>query len=85
MRRALEVSTKGRVLRCPCGYRMEASNDGALHGMLRDHIEQEHPYTDAPPKEWLKERVSWAAYSFEYMRVGTQDGPKEEGFGPEPY
>lgn len=76
---------KARVLRCPCGQRIQASNDGALHGILRGHIEREHPYADAPPEERVKKMVSSAVYGFEYMPLEAQDGLKEEGFGPEPY
>lgn len=80
-----EVAIKARVLRCPCGERMQASDDGALHMMLRDHVEREHPYTDGPPDEQVKAMVSWAAYGFEYVPVGPHDGLEDEGFGPEPY
>ena len=78
--------TKARVLRCPCGVRMQASNDAALHAMLREHIERQHPYTDeAPPEERVKEMVSSAVYGFEYAPVRVQDSLEAEGFGPEPY
>lgn len=76
---------RARVLRCPCGQRMQASHDGALHAMLREHIEQQHPYTDTPPEERIKEMVSCAVYSVEYVPLGTQESLEAEGFGPEPY
>ncbi|HSL01874.1 MAG TPA: hypothetical protein VK869_16170, partial [Rubrobacteraceae bacterium] len=70
---------------CPCGRRMQASHDRALHEMLREHIEREHPYTDAPPEERIRALVASAVYSFEYVPLGAQDSLEEEGFGPEPY
>jgi hypothetical protein len=82
----MQAATRARVLRCPCGERVQASNDGALHRMLREHIEREHPYTDAPPDERLKEMVSSAVYGFEYVTIGSKDGlEEEEEFGPDPY
>lgn len=45
-----EATTKARVLRCPCGRRMQASDDGALMVMLREHIERAHPYAEEPPE-----------------------------------
>ncbi len=82
----MQQATKRRALRCPCGVRMQASHDGALHDMLRDHIEREHaPYTDAPPEERVKEMVSSAVYSCEYVTLGAQESLEEEGFGPEPF
>ncbi len=81
-----EQPTKGRVLCCPCGQRILASHDKALHDMLREHIERAHPYTDeAPPEERVKEMVSSAVYGFEYIPLGAEDSLEEEGFGPEPY
>lgn len=77
---------KARVLRCSCGNRIQASYDEALHDMLRGHIEREHPYTDAPPDERLKEMVSSAVYGFEYVTIGSKDGlEEEEEFGPDPF
>ena len=80
-----EITTKARVLRCPCGRRMQASDDGALLVMLREHIERAHPYAKSPPEDHIKEMVSSAVYGFEYVPVGEHDGLEEEGFGPEPY
>lgn len=78
-------ATKVRALRCPCGVRMEAGHDGALHDLLREHIEQEHPYSDAPPEEWVKDIVSSAVYGFQHVSVGVEDSLEQEGFGPDPY
>ena len=81
----MRQATKTRVLRCPCGVRMQAEEDGALHVMLREHIERQHPYADAPPEELLEAMVSSAVYGLEYVPAGPHDGLKEQGFGPEPY
>lgn len=81
----MQAATRARVLRCPCGECVQASNDGALHRMLREHIEREHPYTDAPPEKRVRDMISAAAYGFEYVSVAEQDSLEVEGFGPEPY
>lgn len=81
----MQEATRARVLRCPCGARMQASHDEALQGLLREHIAREHRYADAPPEQRVKEMVSTAVYGFEYVPVGAQDGLQEQGFGPDPY
>jgi hypothetical protein len=53
--------------------------------MLREHIERQHPYADAPPEEQLEAMVSSAVYGLEYVPAGPHDGLEEQGFGPEPY
>jgi hypothetical protein len=78
-------ATRTRALRCPCGSRMLADDDEALHVMFREHLEREHPSADVPPEEQLEAMVSWAAYGFEYVPAGAHEGLKEQGFGPEPY
>ncbi len=82
----MQEAIRARVVRCPCGARMQASDDAALCKMLRDHVKQEHPHAiEAPPDEQVRAMVSCAAYDFEYAPVGEHDGLEEEGFGPEPY
>jgi len=54
----MQHTTKTRVLRCPCGVRMQARDDEALRVMLREHIERQHPYADAPHDELLDVMVS---------------------------
>jgi hypothetical protein len=81
MHEVLEV----RTLRCPCGTRLEAGHDQAIHDVLRAHIRCEHPRVETPTDEQLEEVVSSASYSVVYVSVGEQDGLEEEGFGPEPY
>lgn len=74
-----------RALRCPCGRHLEAGHDIALHDLLREHVELEHPYAEPPTDERVRSMVSAAAYDLHHVRVGAQDGLEEEGFGPEPY
>jgi hypothetical protein len=81
----MQHTTKTRVLCCPCGVRMQARDDEALRVMLREHIEHQHPYTDAPHDELLDVMVSSAVYGLEYMPAAPHDGLQEQGFGPEPY
>jgi hypothetical protein len=81
----MQQPTKMRVLRCPCGVRMQASEDAALHPLFREHIEHHHPYADAPPEEQLEAMVSSAVYGLEYVPAGPHEDLQEQGFGPEPY
>jgi hypothetical protein len=74
-----------RALRCPCGTRLEAGRDEALHEVLRAHIRCEHPRVGAPTDEQLEAVVSSASYGVLFLPVDEQDGLEEEGFGPEPY
>ena len=76
---------KVRTLRCPYGTRLEAGQDHAMHGVLREHIRSEHPQVEAPSEAQLEEVVSSASYGVLYVAVDDQDGLEEEGFGPEPY
>ena len=76
---------KVQALRCPCGTRLEAGHDHAIHAVLREHIWSEHPQVEAPSEEQLREVVSSATYGVLYVPVEDQDGLEEEGFGPEPY
>lgn len=74
-----------RALRCPCGTRLEAGHDRAMHDVLREHIRRDHPRVEPPTDEQVDEVVSSASYGVLYVPVGEQDGIEEEGFGPEPY
>jgi hypothetical protein len=81
----MQHPTKTRALRCPCGSRMLADDEEALHVIFREHLEREHPSADAPPEERFEAMVSSAVYGFEYVPAGAHDDLKEQGFGPEPY
>jgi hypothetical protein len=76
---------KVRTLRCPCGTRLEAGHDHAMHDVLREHFRSEHPQVQPPTEEQVEEVVSSASYGVLYVPVDDQDGLEEEGFGPEPY
>jgi hypothetical protein len=76
---------KVRALRCPCGTRLEAGHDQAMHDVLREHIWHEHPQVEPPTDEQVEEVVSSASYGVLYVPVDDRDGLEEEGFGPEPY
>jgi hypothetical protein len=76
---------KVRALRCPCGTRLEAGHDLAMHDVLREHIRSEHPQLEPPTDEGVEAVVSSASYGVLYVPVREQDGLEEEGFGPEPY
>jgi hypothetical protein len=81
MREVLKV----RALRCPCGTRLEAGHDRAMHDVLQEHIRSEHPQLEPPTDEGVEAVVSSASYGVLYVPVSKQDGLEEEGFGPEPY
>jgi hypothetical protein len=76
---------KVRALRCTCGRHLEADDDTALHYLLREHVELQHPYAEPPTDELVRRVVSAAAYDLHRVLVGAHDGIEEEGFGPEPY
>lgn len=77
--------TRVRALRCLCGRHLEAGHDIALHDLLREHVELEHPYAESPTDERVRSMVSAAAYDLHHVPVGVEDNLEEEGFGPEPY
>jgi hypothetical protein len=81
----MQHTTKTRVLRCPCGVRMQARDDEALRVVLGEHIGRQHPHSDAPSDELLGAMVSSAVYGLEYVPAGPHEGLQEQGFGPEPY
>jgi hypothetical protein len=80
-----EEVLKVRALRCPCGARLQAGDDRAMHEVLREHIVREHPHLEPPTDERIEAVVCSASYGVIYVPVGEQDGIEEEGFGPEPY
>ncbi len=57
-----------RALLCHyCRHRLEAEDDEALLGLVRDHLIQEHPAI-VPIDEQVGEIVSTRAYRLEYAR-----------------
>ncbi len=76
---------KVRALRCACGRHLEADDDTALHYLLREHVEMEHPYADPPTDELVRRVVSDLAYDLHRVLVGAHAGIEQEGFGPEPF
>ncbi len=75
-----------RALLCHyCRYHLEAEDDEALLGFVRDHLTQEHP-TIVPTHKQVGEIIATRAYCLEYALVhvgGTAF--EEEEFGPDPY
>jgi hypothetical protein len=64
---------------------MEAEDDQALLGVVRDHLIQEHPAI-VPTNEQVSEMVATSSYQLEYApaHAGSTTFFEEE-FGPEPY
>ena len=74
-----------RALLCHCRHHLEAEDDEALFGVVRDHLIQEHP-TIAPTDEQVGEIVATGAYGLEYVLVyASGNALEEEEFGPDPY
>ena len=50
-----------RAIDCPCGHRLEASDDEELFREAREHIDQDHPEMDRTDDQ-VRERVAADAY-----------------------
>jgi hypothetical protein len=73
-----------RALRCGCGRRLEAEDDGELLGRVLAHMRTKHPEVSLG-EERVRGFVSHA-YEFEYAEIYAGAGvDEEEEFGPEPY
>jgi hypothetical protein len=74
-----------RALLCHCRRHLEAEDDKALFGVIKDHLIQEHPAI-VPTDEQVGEIVATRAYNFEYELVYVSDAAfEEEEYGPDPY
>ena len=73
-----------RALLCHCRQHLEARDDEALFGVVRDHLVRVHPAIP-PTDEQIGEIVTTRAYEFEYVLVYASDTAFEEEFGPDPY
>jgi hypothetical protein len=73
-----------RALLCHCRHHLEAQDDEALFGVVRDHLTREHPAIP-PTAEQVGEIVATRAYDFEEVLVYASGAPFEEEFGPDPY
>ena len=82
----LEKEDKGCALLYHSRHHMEAEDDGALLGLVRDHLIREHPAI-VPTDEWVIEVVATRSYHLEYapVDVGGIAFEEEEEFGPDPY
>jgi hypothetical protein len=75
-----------RALLCHCRHHLEAEDDEALLGVVRDHLIREHPAI-VPTDEWVIQVVATRSYYYlEYAPVHVGGNAfEEEEFGPEPY
>jgi hypothetical protein len=74
-----------RALLCHCRYHLEAEDDEALFGKVREHLIREHPALPSTDEQ-VWEIVFTRAYDLEYAeKYADGVGPEEEEFGPEPY
>ena len=72
-----------RALRCTCGSRLEAKDDGALHASLREHLLVEHlggSRVGSAAEELATEILADRAYRLEYVPV-----PEDNELVFEPY
>jgi hypothetical protein len=84
LRREGERRIRMRALLCHCRQHLEASDDEALFGVVRDHLMREHPAIP-PTDEQVGEIVTTRAYNLEYVLMYASDTASEEEFGPGPY
>jgi hypothetical protein len=73
-----------RAVLCHCRRHLEADDEEALHVLVREHLEQEHP-SIPPSDEQVKEIVSTRAYDLQYAELYVGGDGIPEAFGPEPY
>ncbi len=73
-----------RALLCRCRRHLEAEDDEALFGVVRDHLVREHAAI-APTDEQVGEIVATRAYYLEYAPVHVDGAAFEEEYGPDPY
>jgi hypothetical protein len=73
-----------RALLCHCRHHLEAEDDTALLGIVRNHLIQEHPAI-VPTDEQVGEIIATRTYDFEYVLVYASGAAFEEDFGPEPF
>jgi hypothetical protein len=57
-----------RALLCHCRHHLEAEDDEALLGLVRDHLIREHPAI-VPTDEWVIQVVATRSYYLEYAPV----------------
>jgi hypothetical protein len=50
-----------RAIDCPCGHRLEGSDDEELYRLARAHIDSEHPELERTDDQ-VRERVTADAY-----------------------
>jgi len=73
-----------RAVLCHCRRHLEADDEEALHVLVREHLEQEHP-SIPPSDEQVEEIVSTRAYDLQYAELYAGGDGIAEDFGPEPY
>ena len=50
-----------RIIDCPCGHRLEGTDDEGLFRLARDHIDRDHPEMQRNDEQ-IRERVAADAY-----------------------
>jgi hypothetical protein len=75
-----------RALLCHCRRHLEAEDEAALLGVVRNHLLRGHPAIP-PTDEQVSEIVATRSYYLEYAPVHVSGAgfAEEEEFGPDPY
>ena len=73
-----------RALLCHCRRQLEAEDDEALLGVVRNHLLREHPAIPSTDEQ-VGEIVATRAYYLEYAPVHVGGVAFEEEFGSDPY
>jgi len=73
-----------RAVLCHCRHRVEAGDEAALRGAVREHLIRQHPAIESTD-EPVREIVSTGAYDFAYAEVHAGSFADDDGFGPEPF
>ena len=51
-----------RAIDCPCGHRLEATDDDELFRLAREHVDRDHPEMQRSDEE-LRARIAADAYN----------------------
>ena len=73
-----------RAVLCHCRQHLEADSEEALHVLVREHLEREHP-SIPPSNEQVREIISTRAYDLQYAELHVGGDGMSDDFGPEPY
>ena len=53
-----------RAIDCPCGHRLEGSDDDELFRLAREHVDRDHPEMQRTDEQ-LRERIAADSYDLQ--------------------